>query len=74
MPGESHSLLAGKEHGEAPGIIMCTISVVMQSAQMSLSGRLMSGKLDSVQLTFYTGACTLPPHHPPSSVEEVGQE
>ena len=48
-------MFTGKEHGEALGIAMCTVSVVMQSAQMSLSGRLMSGKLDSFQLTFYTG-------------------
>ena len=45
----------GKEHGEALGIGMCTVSVIMQSAQMSLAGKLMSGKLDSFQLTFYTG-------------------
>ena len=34
---------------------MCLTSVLMQSAQMSLSGKLMSGKLDSFQLNFYTG-------------------
>jgi len=48
-------MFTGKEHGESLGIMMCVISVVMQSAQMSLSGKLMSGKLDSFQLTFYTG-------------------
>merc|ERR1719478_968617 len=40
------------------GIILTLISTVMQSIQMSLSGRLMSGKsgrLDSFQMTFYTG-------------------
>ena len=38
---------------------MCTTSVLMQSAQMSLSGKIMSGsgKLDSFQLNFYTCAC-----------------
>jgi len=40
------------------GIILTLLSTVMQSIQMSLSGRLMSGKsgrLDSFQMTFYTG-------------------
>ena len=37
------------------GIILTFISTVMQSIQMSLSGKLMSGKLDSFQMTFYTG-------------------
>jgi drug/metabolite transporter (DMT)-like permease len=40
------------------GIILTLISTVMQSIQMSLSGRVMSGrsgKLDSFQMTFYTG-------------------
>ena len=40
------------------GIILTLISTVMQSIQMSLSGKVMSGKsgkLDSFQMTFYTG-------------------
>merc|ERR1719364_223096 len=40
------------------GIILTLMSTVMQSIQMSLSGKLMSGvsgKLDSFQMTFYTG-------------------
>jgi len=40
------------------GIILTLASTVMQSIQMSLSGRIMSGrsgKLDSFQMTFYTG-------------------
>ena len=37
------------------GIALTTISSVMQSIQMSVSGRLMTGKLDSFQMTFYTG-------------------
>lgn len=37
------------------GIVLTTTSSVMQSIQMSLSGRLMAGKLDSFQMTFYTG-------------------
>ena len=40
------------------GIVLTVISTVMQSIQMSLSGRVMSGrsgKLDSFQMTFYTG-------------------
>jgi len=40
------------------GIVLTLLSTVMQSIQMSLSGRLMSGKsgrLDSFQMTFYTG-------------------
>jgi hypothetical protein len=40
------------------GIVLTLMSTVMQSIQMSLSGRLMSGKsgrLDSFQMTFYTG-------------------
>ena len=48
-------MFTGNEHGEWWGITMCLGSVLMQSAQMSLSGRLMSGKLDSFQLNFYTG-------------------
>ena len=48
-------MFTGNEAGEFFGICMCLTSVVMQSAQMSLSGRLMQGKLDSFQLTFYTG-------------------
>ena len=48
-------MFTGHEHGEWWGISMCFGSVLMQSAQMSLSGRLMSGKLDSFQLNFYTG-------------------
>ena len=48
-------MFTGKEHGELFGIGMCLTSVLMQSAQMSLSGKLMSGKLDSFQLNFYTG-------------------
>ena len=40
---------------------MCCISVIMQSAQMSLSGKLMSARLDSFQLTFYTGLHPLNP-------------
>jgi len=48
-------MFTGKEHGEWFGIAMCLTSVLMQSAQMSLSGKLMSGKLDSFQLNFYTG-------------------
>ena len=48
-------MFTGKEHGELFGIAMCLTSVLMQSAQMSLSGKLMSGKLDSFQLNFYTG-------------------
>ena len=35
-------ILTGREHGEFLGIGMCTLSVLMQSAQMSLSGRLMT--------------------------------
>ena len=37
------------------GILLTVASSVMQSIQMSLSGRLMAGKLDSFQMTFYTG-------------------
>merc|ERR1712070_726984 len=40
------------------GIMLTMASTVMQSIQMSVSGRLMSGrsgKLDSFQMTFYTG-------------------
>merc|ERR1719198_2461929 len=40
------------------GIILTLASTVMQSIQMSLSGKVMSGrsgKLDSFQMTFYTG-------------------
>merc|ERR1719231_1340906 len=40
------------------GIILTLASTVMQSVQMSLSGKVMSGrsgKLDSFQMTFYTG-------------------
>jgi drug/metabolite transporter (DMT)-like permease len=40
------------------GIILTVLSTVMQSIQMTVSGRLMSGKsgrLDSFQMTFYTG-------------------
>jgi len=48
-------VFTGHERGEYFGVTMCALSVVMQSAQMSLSGRLMSGKLDSFQLNFYTG-------------------
>eukprot|EP00325_Prymnesiales_sp_UTEX-LB-985_P006905 CAMPEP_0174707490 /NCGR_PEP_ID=MMETSP1094-20130205/9988_1 /TAXON_ID=156173 /ORGANISM="Chrysochromulina brevifilum, Strain UTEX LB 985" /LENGTH=374 /DNA_ID=CAMNT_0015905877 /DNA_START=24 /DNA_END=1148 /DNA_ORIENTATION=- len=48
-------VFTGHEHGELFGVGMCALSVMMQSAQMSLSGRLMSGKLDSFQLNFYTG-------------------
>jgi len=48
-------MFTGHEHGEFFGIGMCLASVLMQSAQMSLSGQLMSGKLDSFQLNFYTG-------------------
>ena len=49
-------MLTGREHGEVRGILMCSASVLMQSSQMSLSGRLMSSKLDAFQLNFYTGA------------------
>jgi drug/metabolite transporter (DMT)-like permease len=48
-------MFTGNEHGEWSGIAMCLTSVLMQSAQMSLSGKLMGGKLDSFQLNFYTG-------------------
>jgi len=48
-------MFTGDEHGQYFGIGMCLTSVLMQSAQMSLSGKLLSGKLDSFQLTFYTG-------------------
>ena len=48
-------VFTGTEHGELWGASMCGTSVLMQSAQMSLSGRLMASKLDSFQLTFYTG-------------------
>ena len=41
-------MFTGREHGEFFGICMCMTSVLMQSAQMSLSGKLMTGKLDSV--------------------------
>merc|ERR1719311_231014 len=40
------------------GIVLTLVSTVMQSIQMSLSGKVMSGrsgKLDSFQMTFYTG-------------------
>jgi len=40
------------------GIVLTVISSVMQSIQMSVSGRIMSGrsgKLNSFQMTFYTG-------------------
>ena len=40
------------------GIVLTVISSVMQSIQMSMSGKVMSGrsgKLDSFQMTFYTG-------------------
>ena len=47
-------MFTGNEHGQWWGISMCLASVLMQSAQMSCSGRLMSGKLDSFQLNFYT--------------------
>jgi drug/metabolite transporter (DMT)-like permease len=48
-------VFTGSEYGEAWGVSMCAASVLMSSAQMSLSGRLMSSKHDSFQLTFYTG-------------------
>ena len=48
-------VFTGHEQGELFGVALCSGSVLMQSAQMSLSGRLMSGKLDSFQLNFYTG-------------------
>lgn len=37
------------------GIVLTCVSSVMQSIQMSMSGRVMSSKLDSFQMTFYTG-------------------
>ena len=37
------------------GMLLTGISSLMQAVQMSVSGRLMSGKLDSFQMTFYTG-------------------
>lgn len=40
------------------GIVLTFVSTIMQSIQMSLSGKVMSGrsgKLDSFQMTFYTG-------------------
>ena len=40
------------------GIILTVVSSVMQAIQMSVTGRLMSGKsgkLNSFQMTFYTG-------------------
>ena len=40
------------------GVVLTLVSTVMQSIQMSLSGKVMSGrsgKLDSFQMTFYTG-------------------
>jgi drug/metabolite transporter (DMT)-like permease len=48
-------VFTGQEHGEIFGVTMCFTSVLLQSGQMSLSGKLMSGKLDSFQLNFYTG-------------------
>ena len=42
---------------------MCLSSVLMQSAQMSLSGKLMSSKLDAFQLNF----CALPTASAPAS-------
>ena len=37
-------VFTGREQGELWGVAMCASSVLMQSAQMSLSGKLMSGK------------------------------
>jgi len=37
------------------GIILTLASTLMQSVQMSMSGKVMSSKLDSFQMTFYTG-------------------
>ncbi len=48
-------VFTGRESGELRGICMCTTSVLMQSAQMSLAGKLMSSRLDAFQLNFYTG-------------------
>lgn len=40
--------------GQWFGICMVTTSVVMQAAQMSFAGSILSANLDSFQLTFYT--------------------
>ena len=48
-------LLTGNAEGEAGGIILCCMSVIMQSLQMSLAGQLMTGRLDSFQMTFFCG-------------------
>lgn len=53
------TMLTGNEQGETVGITLCGAGVLMQSLQMSLAGKLMSSKLDSLQLTFYTGPVAL---------------
>ena len=49
---------------EAHGVVLVGISAVVQAAQMSLSSKLMTKKLSSFQMTFYTGPvaflCLLP--------------
>ena len=54
------------------GICLTLASTVLQSIQMSLSGRVMSGrsgKLDSFQMTFYTG-----PGIPPEEQQRIFQD
>ena len=51
-------VLTGDEVGDPTGMMLCASGVVMQSLQMTLAGRLMSAKLDSFQLTFYS--CVAP--------------
>lgn len=49
-------VLTGDEVGDEVGVLLCASGVLMQSLQMTLAGRLMSAKLDSFQLTFYSCA------------------
>lgn len=48
-----------EEKSETVGMLLCGAGVLMQSLQMSLAGKVMSSKLDSLQLTFYTGPVAL---------------
>ena len=51
-------VFTGREQGELFGVAMCGSSVLMQSAQMSLSGKLMSGKARASRRAIATRALT----------------
>mmetsp|Transcript_51245 Transcript_51245/g.141846 ORF Transcript_51245/g.141846 Transcript_51245/m.141846 type:complete len:779 (-) Transcript_51245:171-2507(-) len=52
------------------GVVLVTLSVIMQASQMCFAGSLLSGKFDALQITFYTSPIALLASIGPASLVE----